>query len=710
MLTSSTDAQRRARDAFARGDDAAVLRELDSVSTAQPATLELLAIGVNAALRAGNLERACGWLEQLHAAEPQQAQFTRLLSITHNNLGTRRLQAGDLSGASAGFAQALLLWPDNPEALFNRARLAIDARQQARALVDLERLLILRPRDPAVALLRAETRIALGADDPQAELLAAVGPEGLRAVEPLRTALAMADGGASDAALALALQQSAATRLLAIADVACRLADNSAAAAAREVYAHVAKLAGRRAPGLYARIAAQLSLPQVYVDAPAMVGAREGFGAGLDALEEAFSAAALGATDPILEQLAWSNQLLAYQGHDDRALATRYAGLLERGAQVFAPELRERPRGSGSARRRIGFVSAAFRNSTIGAYFARWVESTTRAGHETVVVQLPPAWDATTERIGASASRLLRPQGSLRELAQQIRAQSLDLLIYPDLGVDGRISVLAALRLAPRQAMAWGHPSTFGLSTIDAMFSCAAMEPTQAPAHYAERLLTLPGIGTDYLRPTPAPPIAREALGLPAGRCYLVPQSPSKVHPDSDPVLAAIAASDADGSIVLFQGERPGTTRLLRARLASALRAAGADPQRQLRFLPMTDRPRFLAICAASSVMVDTPHWSGGNTTIDALLSGLPVVALPGTLMRGRQSAAMLERLGIAELVCSEPAAQVMQALAVAGDDDYRRALRARIGAGIDTMLDGRDALCALQTHLETLLELPAAH
>lgn len=705
---SSADALRRARDAFARGDDAAVLREFDSVPAAQPPTLELLALGVNAALRAGELERACGWLEQLQAAQPQQAQFTRLLSSTHNNLGSRRWAAGDLSGASAGFAQALSVWPDNPEALFNRARLAIHARQQARALVDLDRLLTLRPQDRATALLRAETRIALGADDPQAELLAAVGPEGLRAIDPLRMALALADGGASDAAVALALQRSAPTELLGIADVAYRLAENSAAAAAREVYAHVATLAGRRAPALYAQIAAQLSLPQVSADAAAMAGAREAFSAGLDALEQAFSAATLRATDPLLEQLAWSNQLLAYQGHDDRALVTRYAGLLERGAQAFAPELRERPRGSGRAQRRIGFVSGAFRNSTIGAYFARWIESTTRAGHETVVVQLPPAWDATTERIGASASRLLRPQGSLRELAQQIRAQSLDLLIYPDLGVDGRISVLAALRLAPRQVMAWGHPSTFGLSTIDAMFSCAAMEPAQAQTHYTEHLLTLPGIGTDYLRPAPSPPIAREALGLPTGRCYLVPQSPSKVHPDIDAVLAAIAASDVDGMIVLFRGDRPGTTRLLRDRLAQALRAAGADPQRQLCFLPMTDRPRFLAICGASSVMVDTPHWSGGNTSIDALLSGLPVVALQGTLMRGRQSAAMLERLGIPELVCSEPAAQLKQALAVACDDDYRRSLRARIGCGLDTMLDGRDALCALQTHLETLLATPA--
>ena len=37
-----------------------------------------------------------------------------------------------------------------------------------------------------------------------------------------------------------------------------------------------------------------------------------------------------------------------------------------------------------------------------------------------------------------------------------------------------------------------------------------------------------------------------------------------------------------------------------------------------------------------------------------ALIAGLPVVALPGALMRGRQSAAMVGILGLPELVCPD--------------------------------------------------------
>ena len=73
---------------------------------------------------------------------------------------------------------------------------------------------------------------------------------------------------------------------------------------------------------------------------------------------------------------------------------------------------------------------------------------------------------------------------------------------------------LAALRLAPRQYAGWGHPVTTGHATIDAFFTCAAMEPGNAAQHYAEKLVPLPGIGTNYERPT----VPDGASRLPAAR------------------------------------------------------------------------------------------------------------------------------------------------------------------------------------------------
>jgi CRISPR-associated protein Csy1 len=154
---------------------------------------------------------------------------------------------------------------------------------------------------------------------------------------------------------------------------------------------------------------------------------------------------------------------------------------------------------------------------------------------------------------------------------------------------------------------------------------------------------------------------------------------------------------------VLFRAERPGAAALLQARIGAALSERGADPQRQLVFLPMTDRTRFLAICAACDVMVDTPHWSGGNTTIDALHAGLPVVSVPGSLMRSRQSAAMLGQLGLDELICVNGERQAATAVSLASDRTRRSQVVAQIHAGTDRLFAGEAALSTLVEHLGTV-------
>jgi predicted O-linked N-acetylglucosamine transferase (SPINDLY family) len=66
--------------------------------------------------------------------------------------------------------------------------------------------------------------------------------------------------------------------------------------------------------------------------------------------------------------------------------------------------------------------------------------------------------------------------------------------------------------------------------------------------------------------------------------------------------------------------------------------------------------------------MLDTMHWSGGNTSLDALSSGLPIVTLEGRFMRGRQSAAMLRTVGVEELIARDAQQYVDIALRVARD------------------------------------------
>ena len=66
---------------------------------------------------------------------------------------------------------------------------------------------------------------------------------------------------------------------------------------------------------------------------------------------------------------------------------------------------------------------------------------------------------------------------------------------------------LAAQRLAPVQCVAWGHPETTGMPTLDYFLSSDLMEPPDGEAHYTEHLVRLPNLGLCYV----PEPVARTA-------------------------------------------------------------------------------------------------------------------------------------------------------------------------------------------------------
>ena len=221
----------------------------------------------------------------------------------------------------------------------------------------------------------------------------------------------------------------------------------------------------------------------------------------------------------------------------------------------------------------------------------------------------------------------------------------------------------------------WGHPETSGHPTIDYFLSSALMEPDDGQRSYVERLVLLPGLGTSYMPPHATTRRSRADFGLPEGRhLYLLPQSLFKIHPDNDVTVAEILAQDAQGMLVLFEGENAWLTEAFRRRLDGALRLSQVDPACVV-VLQLMPRDDYLEVNRLCDVMLDTLHWSGGNTTLDALAVGLPVVTRWGHLMRGRQSAGMLRALGRTDLIAQDSAAYVRLALEIARSPSHREEL-----------------------------------
>jgi CRISPR-associated protein Csy1 len=359
--------------------------------------------------------------------------------------------------------------------------------------------------------------------------------------------------------------------------------------------------------------------------------------------------------------------------------------------------------GTRPGRIRVGFASSFFRDCTAGHYFRSWITDLPDARFEKLVYVLGGRDDAVTQRIRDGAARSVRLDGDLVEAARRIHADRLDVLVYPELGMDGRAFALAALRLAPLQCAGWGHPVTTGLPSVDCFFSSALMEPPDGQGHYSERLVLLPGLGTRYECPAVGTAMTRGDLGLPDGpTLYLFPHAVFKIRPENDRVLARVLAGDPQGVLVLCAGETERTTRNLLDRLLPVLRTHGVGADR-VKVLPPLPRAAYLELNRLCDLMLDATHWSGGNTTLDALAAGLPVVTRRGRFMRGRQSAGMLAALELDELIAADEDGFVALARALGQDPARRRAISTRIQGARQRLFDRPEPVAALASWLDRL-------
>ena len=102
--------------------------------------------------------------------------------------------------------------------------------------------------------------------------------------------------------------------------------------------------------------------------------------------------------------------------------------------------------------------------------------------------------------------------------------------------------------------------------------------------------------------------------------------------------------------------------------------------------------------------MVDTPHWSGGNASLDSIQCGFPIVTLPGRFMRGRQTAVVLQYLGCKELIASYVKDGADIAVAVAHDETHRKALGEKIRWGWTSFMKLKGPLLAAAAALCNLV------
>ncbi|MGE3334101.1 MAG: hypothetical protein AB7I36_10690 [Rhodospirillaceae bacterium] len=383
-------------------------------------------------------------------------------------------------------------------------------------------------------------------------------------------------------------------------------------------------------------------------------------------------------SDPLAAGLG-PNFFLGYQAGNDRALQESLSAFYRAACPALSftgTHIGRRPPG----KLRVGIVSNYFSYHTVGYLTFGLISGLDRSRFDLTLFRTPHAQqDPGTARFLDAAPCVDLPN-DLTAARQILADAQLDVLHYPEVGMDHMVYFLAFARLATVQTAAWGHPITTGLSTIDHFLSVGDMEPEDAQAHYTENLVRLRGLSF-AAEPPNATSADRASAGLSAAPAYVCSQSLYKVHPDFDAVVAKLLEEDRDGHIY-FVSLGAQADGLFRARMAETV---GANMNR-LHILPRTTKAGFLRLVKSADVALDVPQWSGGKTSLETLALGTPVVHMPGAFMRGRHTLAFYRRMKVTAPVVNSMHDYAQTAARLVHDSAFRADVRGQIEEAQSTL------------------------
>jgi len=635
------------------GEQAAATEFLRAVTRLQPADATAFGRLADAELSAGHLAAAIDSLGRMVELDSGNG-------AAHRNLGVLLERAGNRSGAASCYRAALALDETDAVAHFNLGNVLLADHQPVAALACYQRATALRP-DLGVAWCNAagvllglkQATQALACAD-RALALDPAFPEAWHSRGAALKALGRPEEAIAACERALALRPGYVEAIYVRANALCITGDRAGAVAGfREAL--------RLSPDLaMARLAATVAeIPLVPSSVEEVAAARQAFAAALDPLEADLRrrpgedpSALIGAMQPFY---------LAYQEEDAteplRAHGRLCVSLMEawqRSEPLPLPAARTADR----SRLRIGIVSAHIASHSVYSAITRgWLLRLDPERFAAEVFHLGSQIDADTATARGLAERFEERPRAMRDWARTLLERRLDVLVYPEIGMDQTTLQLASMRLAPTQLVSWGHPITSGLPTMDYYLSGDAFEPADASRHYTERLVRLPHFGTYFEPPAHEVGTAHEARSDPrSGPVLICAGTPYKYAPEHDAVLVDIARRLRRCQFVFFAHGHGALTRRLIERLRGAFAAHGLDASSFLLVKPWATPAAFESLLRSADLLLDTIGFSGFNTVMRALECGLPVVTCRGRFMRGRLGSGILERLSLPELVAQSPA------------------------------------------------------
>ena len=344
-------------------------------------------------------------------------------------------------------------------------------------------------------------------------------------------------------------------------------------------------------------------------------------------------------------------------------------------AHLILPHLNDRTQ---NRKLRVGYVSPNFTAHPVGRFLLPLIEQHNRENFELFAYTEVKQPDALTDRFKSLMDHWRSISGvSDLQLADQIRADRIDLLIDLNLYMAGNRLLVFARKPAPIQVTWLGYCSSTGLDTMDYRLSDPYLDPQERDESlYSEKTIRLPESYWCY-QPTGEEPAINL---LPASEKGYITfgclNNFAKVTRLTIAVWKQILHALPNSKLMVHSAEGNHRTQFLQEL------EIGADRIEWIKSQPLEN---YFKVYHDMDIALDPFPYGGGTTTCDALWMGVPVVTLAEERAVGRGGLSLLSNIGLQELVSYSPDEYVQIALQLAANlprlAEYRATMRSRMQA-----------------------------
>ena len=312
---------------------------------------------------------------------------------------------------------------------------------------------------------------------------------------------------------------------------------------------------------------------------------------------------------------------------------------------------------------RIGYLSGSFNGLILGHFLYGVLAQQDQGWYSVYVYSSTRIEDDYTARLRARAhcAHWVELAGlDDAAAAERIRADAIDILVDLDGHWPTGRPLILARRPAPVQVEWLDWFDTTGMAVVDYLLTDPYTTPVDSPQRFAETPWRLPHTRFCYTPPDDAPPVAPPPSQGGRPLTFGSFNRQDKLHPDLLAGWAEILHALPEARLLLKN--RALQSAAVRESLQGAFARLGIDPAR-IELRGPSPHAELLADYAQVDIALDTFPYNGGLTTCECLWMGVPIVALEAERIIGRQTAALLRLLGLADWVAATPAEYVRLAV-----------------------------------------------